>query len=97
MTKSRKRMLLSSIAMLLVALVALGSATYAWFTINRTVTADKIKVEAAVGSGLVISNTITPNFTRDVSFADDYSVLYPVSINVPGVPGYQNRLKGPAR
>ena len=41
MKKSRKKMLLSSIAMLLVALVALGSATFAWYITNATVTAEK--------------------------------------------------------
>ncbi len=46
MTKSRKKILLSSIAMLLVALVALGSATFAWFTVQKTVTADTMKVSA---------------------------------------------------
>ena len=30
--KSRRRLLISSIAMLLVAMLALGTATFAWFT-----------------------------------------------------------------
>ena len=55
MTKSRKRMLLSSIAMLLVALVALGSATYAWFTINRKVEAKTMVVKAATAKGLELT------------------------------------------
>lgn len=54
MTKSRKRMLVSSIAMLLVALVALGSATYAWYITNATVTAKTTKFSAASADGLVI-------------------------------------------
>ena len=69
MTKSRKRMLLSSIAMLLVALVALGSATYAWFTIQRTVTADTMNVTAVAQKGIEITinnrdfTTATQHFT----------------------------------
>lgn len=55
MTKSRKRMLISSIAMLLVALVALGSATYAWFTLQRTVKADAMQVTATAQKGIEIT------------------------------------------
>ena len=54
MKKSRKKMLLSSIAMLLVALVALGSATFAWYFTNNTVTAETTQFSAAAASGLVI-------------------------------------------
>ncbi|MBU5461118.1 hypothetical protein [Lachnoclostridium sp. MSJ-17] len=55
MTKSRKKILLSSIAMLLVALVALGSATFAWFTVQKTVTADTMKVSATAKKGIEIT------------------------------------------
>ena len=54
MTKSRKKMLLSSIAMLLVALVALGSATYAWYITNATVHAENAEFSASAADGLVI-------------------------------------------
>ena len=85
MTKSRKRMLLSSIAMLLVALVALGSATYAWFTVSKTVTADGMQVKAIAQAGLQICNTNNGGGTYDttVSFGQSsagYSLL-PVSYN----------------
>jgi len=56
-TKFRKRMLLSSVAMLLVALVALGSATFAWFTSSTTATADGIKVSTIKSSELQISKS----------------------------------------
>jgi predicted ribosomally synthesized peptide with SipW-like signal peptide len=55
-TTFRKKALLSSVAMLLVALVALGSATFAWFSSNKTVTADGMKVTSAAAQGLVISD-----------------------------------------
>lgn len=58
-TTKRSKMLLSSIAMLLVALVALGSATYAWYAINRTVSADELTVEASKVGGLQISTRET--------------------------------------
>ena len=74
MKKSRKKILLSSIAMLLVALVALGSATFAWFTINKVVEANTINVQANVAKGLVINNVAaSPNWQRTVSYASEYT------------------------
>ena len=68
MTKSRKRILLSSIAMLLVALVALGSATFAWFTINRKVEAKALEVKAATAQGLEITIDNGANWGRTKSY-----------------------------
>lgn len=80
MTKSRKRMLLSSVAMLLVALVALGSATYAWFTLQKTVTANSMKVSATAKKGIEITidngQTVT-SATKSYSAAQ--LALQPVS------------------
>ena len=56
-TKFRKRMLLSSVAMLLVALVALGSATFAWFSQNSKATASGIIAKTQQGSNIVVSET----------------------------------------
>lgn len=52
-TKFRKRALLSSVAMLLVALVALGSATFAWFTSDPQAHASGIKMNTSTSTGLV--------------------------------------------
>lgn len=79
MKTSRKKMLLSSIAMLLVALVALGSATYAWFSISKTVTADKINVKAVAKAGLEISNDQEDSYATSVSFENATYNLQPVS------------------
>ena len=54
MKNTRKKMLLSSIAMLLVALIALGSATFAWFTSNPNAVASGLKMKASASKGLVI-------------------------------------------
>ena len=54
-TKFRKRALLSSVAMLLVALVALGSATFAWFTANPNAEAHGISMKTTAAAGLVIA------------------------------------------
>lgn len=64
MLKSRKKMLLSSIAMLLVALVALGSATFAWYITNTTVTAETTTWNAASADGLVIRHGISGAWTN---------------------------------
>ena len=55
--KSRKRLLISSIAMLLVAMIALGTATFAWFTSSTTATASGINVKTTQASELQISKT----------------------------------------
>ena len=75
MTKSRKKMLLSSIAMLLVAILALSAATFAWFTVNKTVTAQGFNAKAASSIGLkVLSATeAASKATGSQNAADVYS------------------------
>ena len=84
MKKSRKKMLLSSIAMLLVALVALGSATFAWYITNATVTAEKTQFSAASADGLVIrkldsANTAEREWTNEIKGLKTKSSLTPAS------------------
>lgn len=55
-TTSRKRLLISSVAMLLVAMLALGTATFAWFTSSTTATASGINVKTIKASKLEISS-----------------------------------------
>ena len=55
-TTKRSKMLVSSIAMLLVALVALGSATYAWYTLNKKVETGPVTISASAPTGLLISD-----------------------------------------
>ena len=71
MTKSRKRMLLSSIAMLLVALVALGSATFAWYVSNATVTASTTQAKASTADGLVIRKTTSDTWADSITYTSD--------------------------
>ncbi|MGN0455801.1 MAG: hypothetical protein ACI4F2_02990 [Acutalibacteraceae bacterium] len=80
----RKKALLSSLSMLLVSTVAVGSATFAWFTSNKTVTADTMKVKAAAAAGLQITKDNGQKFASKVSFSDNEYVLAPVSV------GYTN-------
>ena len=53
-TKFRKRALLSSVVMLLVALIALGSATFAWFAANPDAEAHGISMKTTAAAGLVV-------------------------------------------
>lgn len=53
-TTSRKRLLISSVAMLLVAMLALGTATFAWFSTSTTAKANNFKVKTIQASNLLI-------------------------------------------
>lgn len=76
---SRKRLLISSIAMLLVAMVALGTATFAWFTSNTSATADKINVQTTKSSELKVSKNDL-NWQDSISYGmDTAKTLRPIS------------------
>ena len=53
---TKKRALISSVAMLLVAIIALGTATFAWFTQNTQATADELQVRTIKASELQVSD-----------------------------------------
>ena len=72
-TKSLKKQLMAAIAMVLVAAVALGSSTYAWFVNNTQVTATDVNVTATTAYSLQIKHykdgaysTTTPLNTGNV-------------------------------
>lgn len=56
-SKAIKRQLLAAIAMVLVAAIALGSSTYAWFSANKTVTASGVELSAQVPTQLLIKGS----------------------------------------
>lgn len=56
-TKALKTQLLAAIAMVLVASIALGSSTYAWFASNNKVTATGMEVQAQAEGGIEIAYT----------------------------------------
>lgn len=60
-TKFRKRALLSSVAMLLVALVALGSATFAWFSTTNNATASSLTAKTNKASNILLNEYKTDN------------------------------------
>lgn len=53
-SKAIKKQLLAAVAMVLVAAVALGSSTYAWFVASGSVKAEGMKVQAKAEGGLAI-------------------------------------------
>lgn len=75
---SRRRVLISSIAMLMVALVALSTATYAWFTSSTVATANGINVRTAKASKLEISKNDLAWGTL-VDYNVDNKLLLPAS------------------
>ncbi len=75
---SRKRLLISSIAMLLVAMVALGTATFAWFTSSTTATANGINVQTVKASELQISS-VNVDWGTKIDYGVKNKVLLPAS------------------
>ena len=76
--KSRRRLLISSVAMLLVAMLALGTATFAWFTVKTGTTAEGIKVKTATQSSIVVSS-IDSAWTNDLKYNYENLTMKPVS------------------
>lgn len=81
--KSRRRLLISSVAMLLVAMLALGTATFAWFTSNTTSIADGIYAKTIKASTLKISKS-DKAWTTHVAYGfgstdPNQHVMYPAS------------------
>lgn len=76
----KKRALLSSVAMLLVATVAVGSATFAWFSTKTTATADGLTASTTQASSLVVSSTGKDgSWTYDLDYGMETTNLEPVS------------------
>ena len=91
-TKFRKRALLSSVAMLLVALVALGSATFAWFSQNSKATANDIGAKTQQGSNIKVSESgNSDSWAESITFATKASGYY-----TPVTPGGAKVAEEPA-
>ena len=54
-SRKRRRKLFLALIMILLLVATLGTATYAWFTANRTVTVEQIDVNVSTSQGLQIS------------------------------------------
>lgn len=85
-TKFRKRALLSSVAMLLVALVALGSATFAWYQAQMTVSAAGMtfSTNSAAGLEIISSSEAHGSYSADATQADLEGIDYKTSTTLSG-------------
>lgn len=64
---SRKKVLVSSVAMMMVATVSLGSATFAWFSQKTTATANGLTASTTAASNLRISEDAA-TWTYDLNY-----------------------------
>ena len=94
--KALRTQLLGAIAMVLVAAIALGSSTFAWFAANQTVNATGMKVRTQVSDNLLIAPSTTgetavanENTFKTVYVADIDGLLEPVS-TIDGVDYFYN-------
>lgn len=86
-TAIRRSTLVSSIAMLLVAVMALSGATYAWFSSNDSATAETLTLTATSASGLYIvedtsmANTTAPTtgYSSKITWSDNIENMKAVS------------------
>ena len=90
----RKSSLISSIALLLVAIVALSGATFAWFSTNNTAQAGSLDLTAQAASGLFIVESETTAVTAPVDgwsskiTWDDVATSLPAVSGIPGTTSF---------
>lgn len=80
-TTSRKRLLISSVAMLLVAMLALGTATFAWFTTSTNPYADNFSAKTTKQSTLLLSDSSRTGWTSHLDYNAGNETMYPASGN----------------
>lgn len=79
-TKALKKQLGAAIAMVLVAAIALGAATFAWFVNNNAVTATDVNVSTSSAvPNLYITNAGKTSDTMSTEGKNNPNLLYPVS------------------
>lgn len=78
-TTSRKRLLISSVAMLLVAMLALGTATFAWFTTSTNPYADNFSAKTTKQSTLLLSDSSRTGWTSHLDYNAGNQTMYPAS------------------
>lgn len=80
-TTSRKRLLISSVAMLLVAMLALGTATFAWFTTSTNPYADNFSAKTTKQSTLLLSDSSRTGWTSHLDYNAGNETMFPASGN----------------
>ncbi|MDY5987783.1 MAG: hypothetical protein SPJ81_12730, partial [Lachnoclostridium sp.] len=84
--KALRKQLMAAIAMVVVAAVALSSATYAWFVSNNTVKATTASISAQSNSPfLMIDKTaVNKDSGTSISYAAEATKLYPSQVVANG-------------
>ncbi|MDD4850951.1 MAG: hypothetical protein PHO10_09685 [Gemmiger sp.] len=81
--KALRKQLIAAVAMLLVAAIALGSSTFAWFISNTTVKAASATVSAVTSNTLLIADITTgeekPQWSTSLAWTDSNKTFVPVS------------------
>lgn len=80
-TNAKKRMLISSVAMLLVAMIALGTATFAWFTTSTNPYADGFSATTTKQSTLLLANNTRTGWSTHLDYKVSSKTMYPASGN----------------
>ena len=78
MKKISKKIMLSILTVAL-TFIALGTSTFAWFSMNREVTATGMQVKAQADSSLAISNALAVSTARTYNFTTDAKALIPAT------------------
>ena len=76
---TRKRALISSVAMLLVAMIALGTATFAWFTANPKADASGLSLKTTASAGLVVRTDSDYEWSHDATLYTGQSDVFNLS------------------
>lgn len=91
--KALKKQMAAAVAMVLVAAIALGSSTYAWFVSNNTVKATTASISAQSNAPfLMIDKTgVTEASGTSISYAAAETKLYPAQVVADGTtPKFQS-------
>lgn len=94
----RKKALLSSLSMLMVATIAVGSATFAWFTSDPTAKANGVNIKSTASEGLLISAAEEAVWTHNATIAktSGNQVLAPASFDLGTFDGEAYTVKAAA-
>lgn len=87
----RKSSLISSVALLLVAIVALSGATFAWFSANNVANATGLQMKASSASGLFIkvADTYGETTTKNEGWSNDITLTAGTGQFVPTTCAFQ--------
>lgn len=80
--------LIPALAMLLLSASMMGTSTYAWFSMNRTVQAVGMQVQAVAEDGIVISNTLKSAWSDEATAQTTTAQLVPTSAAAIASPAF---------